>query len=39
MKKGRKAEYPEKLPDDEFKRIPSTKVRKFKPCPRLEPAL
>ena len=39
MKEGRKPEYPEKIPDDELQKIPHTKARKFKPQPRLEPAL
>ena len=39
MKEGRKPEYPEKTPDDELQKIPHTKARKFKPQPRLEPAL
>ena len=39
MMEGRKLEYPEKIPDDEFKKMPHTKGRKFKPQPRLEPAL
>ena len=39
MKQGRKPEYPEKTPDDEHQKIPHTKARKFKPQPRLEPAM
>ena len=38
MKDGRKPEYPEETPDDELKKIPPTKARKFKPQARLEPA-
>ena len=37
--KGRKPQYLEKTPDDELQKLPHTKVRKFKPQPRLEPAL
>ena len=36
---GRRPEYPEKTPDDELKKMPHTKARKFEPRPRLEPAL
>ena len=39
MKVGRKPEYPEKTPDDEFQKMSHAKARKFKPQPRLEPAL
>ena len=39
MKESRKLEYPEKPPDDELQKMPHTKVGKFKPQPRLEPAL
>ena len=39
MKEGRKPEYPEKTPDDELKKLPHAKAGKFKPQPRLEPAL
>ena len=39
MKEGRKPEYPEKTPGDEFQKMPYTKARKFKPEPRLEPTL
>ena len=30
VKEGRKPEYPEKTPGDELKKIPHTKVRRFK---------
>ena len=36
---GGRPEYPEKTPDDELKKMAQTKARKFKPQPRLEPAL
>ena len=39
MKERRKQEYPEKIPDYGFQKTPYTKVQKFKPQPRLEPAL
>ena len=39
MKEGRKREYLEKPPDDEFQKMPHTKARKPKSQPRLEPAL
>ena len=39
MKEGRKTEYKEKTPDDKFKTMAHTKARKFKPQPRLKPAL
>ena len=39
MKEGRKPEYPEKTPDDEFQKMPHTKAKKFEPQARLEPAL
>ena len=39
MKVGRKPECSDKTPDDELQKIPYTTVRKFKPQPRLEPAL
>ena len=46
MEEERKLEYPEKLPEDEPQKMPHTKkkkkkkkTRKFKPQPRLEPAL
>ena len=39
MKEGRKPEYPENTPDDELLKMPLTKARRFKPQPRLEPAL
>ena len=41
MKDGRKSEHPEKKKktDDELQEMPHTKARKFKPQPRLEPAL
>ena len=31
MKEGRKPEYPEKSSDDELKKMPHTKARRFKP--------
>ena len=34
VKEMRKAEYPEKTPDDELQKMPHTKARKFKPQPR-----
>ena len=37
--KGRKPDYLEKSPDEEFQKMPDTKARKFKRQPRLEPAL
>ena len=36
MKEEGKPDYPEKSPDDELQKLPHTK---FKPQPRLEPAL
>ena len=39
MKEWRKPKYPEKTPDDELQKMPLTKAQKFKPQPRLEPAL
>ena len=39
MKEGRKPECLEKTPDDVLQKMPHTKARKFKPQPRLEPAL
>ena len=39
MKVGRTPEYPEKHPYDELQKMPHTKFRRFKPQPRLEPAL
>ena len=39
MKEGRKPECPEKTPDNELEKMPHTTVRKFKPQPRLKPAL
>ena len=39
MEEGRKPEFPEKIPDDELQKMPHTTARKFKPQPRLEPAL
>ena len=39
MKEGRKPDYPEETPDDKLQKMPPTKARKFKPQPRLEPAL
>ena len=39
MKEGRKPEYTEKTLDDELKKVPHTKARRFKPQPRLEPAI
>ena len=39
MKEGRKPEHQKKTPDDELQKIPNTKAQKFKPQPRLEPAL
>ena len=38
MKKGRKPEYPEKIPGDELQKMPQTKARRFKPRARLKPA-
>ena len=38
MKEGRKQEYPEKSPDDELQYMLHTKVQRFKPQARLEPA-
>ena len=38
MKDRRKSEYLEKTPDDELRKMPHTKTRKFKPRPRFEPA-
>ena len=29
MKEGRKPEYPEKTPDDEFQKMPHNKAQKF----------
>ena len=39
LKKGRKPKYADLTPDDELQKMPHTKGRKFKPQPRLEPAL
>ena len=39
MREGRKPEYPEKIPDNELQKVSHTKAQKFKPQPRLEPAL
>ena len=39
MKKERKPEYPEETRDNELQKMPQTKAPKFKPQPRLEPAL
>ena len=41
MKEGRKAKYPEKIPNNELPKMPhrSTKAPKFKAQPRLEPSL
>ena len=39
MKEGRKMEYLEKTLDDKLQKKPHTKNQKFKPQPRLEPAL
>ena len=39
MKEGRKQEYSEKTPDDELQKMPQTNAQKFKPQPRVEPAL
>ena len=39
MKEGRKPEYPKKTPDYVLQKSAHTKARKFKPHPRLEPAL
>ena len=39
MKEERKLEHPEKTPGDELQKMPHTKAPKFKPQPRLEPAL
>ena len=38
-KEGRRPEYPEKTPEDQLQKMPHTKARKFKPQPKLEPAL
>ena len=38
MKEGRTPEYQEQTPDDELQKMLQTKMRKFKPQPRLEPA-
>ena len=38
MKERRKPECPEKIPGDQLQKIPHTKVQKFKPQARLEPA-
>ena len=35
---GGEPEYPEKTPDDELQKMPHTKVQRFKPQTRLEPA-
>ena len=39
MKEGRKPDYPDKTPDDEFQKVPHTKARKFKLQARFKPAL
>ena len=39
MKERKKPEYPEKTPDDELQKVPHIKAGKFKPQPRLKPAL
>ena len=39
MKDGRKPEYPEKNPNGELQKRPYSTGGKFKPQPRLEPAL
>ena len=39
MKEERKPEYLEKTLDDVIQKMPHTTGRKFKPQPRLEPAL
>ena len=39
MNEGRKPEHPEKTLIDELQKTPHIKTRKFKPQPRLEPAL
>ena len=36
---GRKSECPENTPNDEIQKMPLIKAQKFKPQPRLEPAL
>ena len=36
---GGEPEHTEKTPDDELQKMPYTEARKFKPQPRLEPAL
>ena len=36
---GEKLEYLEKSHDNELQKMPHTKARKFKPKPRLKPAL
>ena len=38
MEEGRKPEYPENTVDDELQKRPHTKVRRFTPQARLEPA-
>ena len=38
MKEGRKPECPEKTHGDELQKMPPTKVQRFKPRERLEPA-
>ena len=38
MKEGRKPEYPEKTPGDEFQKMPHTTARRFKPPARLKHA-
>ena len=39
MKDGRKLEYPEQNPDNEFQKMSNTKARKLRPQPKLEPTL
>ena len=39
IKERRKPEHPEETSNDELQKMPHTKIRKFKPLARLEPAL
>ena len=39
MKEGTKLEDQDKIPDNELQKMSHTKARKFKPKPRLKPAL
>ena len=38
MKERRKPEYPEKSPGDDLQKMPHTKIQRFKPQARHEPA-